>query len=117
MSEGAGHDVGVMIKSISTLVWQNDSIRNQQLKRVSLTKTLKRHFLSQRSSFEDDRILTGIDFRLDMRRRAKSPHAPISKFKFNKSKSPHEMDSEPFWVSLLGGVSLFLGLVTVWILA
>ena len=117
MSEGSRHDVGVMIKSISTLDWQNEPIRNLQPRRVSLSKILNRHFLSQQSSFEDERILSGIDFRSGIRKNAKTPNTPSPSLKSIKSDIPHEMDHEPLWLSLLGGAGLFLGIAMIWILA
>jgi phosphate/sulfate permease len=117
MSQGICHDVGVMIKSISTLDWQNEHVRNLQLRRVSLPRTLKRRFPSHRSSFEDDRILTRIDFGPGVSKKSlfNNPLSPGQKF--HKSRASDEMNHEPLWVSVLGGIGLFLGLVTIWILA
>ena len=117
MSEGARHDMGVMIKSISTLDWQNDSIRKLQLRRVSLSKFVRSHAGSEQLNPQDNSILTGIDFQAKGRQRTKSLSALYLPTKPSKPKKHHGSGDEPLWVSVMGGAGLFLGIVTIWILA
>ena len=117
MSEGARHDMGVMIKSISTLDWQNDSIRKLQLRRVSLSKFVKRDARSEQLNPQDNSILTGIDFQAKGRQRTKSLSALYPPTKPSKPKKHHGSGDEPLWVSVMGGAGLFVGIVTIWILA
>ena len=117
MSEGARHDMGVMIKSIATLEWQNESIRKLQLRRVSLSKFVRSHAGSEQSNPQDNSILRGVDFQAKGRQRTKSRPALYPPTKPSKPKKHHGSGDEPLWVSVMGGAGLFLGIVTIWILA
>ena len=117
MSEGVRHDMGVMIKNISTLDWQNESIRKLQLRRVSLSKFVKRDARSEQLNPQDNSILRGIDFQAKSRQKTKSRSALYSPTKPSKPKNHHGSGDEPLWVSVMGGAGLFLGIITIWILA
>jgi phosphate/sulfate permease len=117
MSEGGGHDMGVMIKSISTLDWQNESIRKLQLRRVSLSKFVKRDARSEQLNPQDNSILRGIDFQARGRQRTKSRLPLDPPTEPSKPKKHHGSSDEPLWVSVMGGAGLFLGIVTIWILS
>ena len=109
--------MGVMIKSISTLDWQNDSIRKLQLRRVSLSKFVRSHAGSEQLNPQDNSILTGINFQAKGRQSTKSLSALYPPTKPWKPKKHHGSGDEPLWVSVMGGAGLFLGIVTIWILA
>jgi len=118
MSEGRVHDVDVMIKNTSTLDWRLGISHTIQPRRILFSKTLRNHALSQHSQFDVSRILTGINFGSSSRSKVSCyQSSPSHQPEHQKSKSHDQLDHEPLWVSLLGGISLVVGFLIIWILA
>ena len=116
MSQGRAHDFHVMIKNSSTLAWQFDSSRRYQLRRVPISGRLKNDSLSQDSPSEGNWILPGMDFSLDaLKTQRWHESLPVHQIK-PKSPLHHPSDQEPLWVSVLGGLSLVVGLLMIWVL-
>ena len=111
------HDGGVMIKNTSTMDWQFGAARSIHPSRTHLSKAIKRHVLSQHAGIDNERILSGIDFRKGGRRYSPQTSPPSSQPKTLRKSNDQAPDTEPWWLSLLGGCGLMLGFLLMWILA
>ena len=108
MSKGEAQDGGVMNDQTTTFPWQHTQMTSIQPRRISLSMHSEQ---KRRRGFDEKRIITGIDFR---HRYADVPGA------FTQPRANHRRraqgETEPVWVSILGGLGVVAGLLACWIL-
>lgn len=109
MSKGVVQDGGVMNDQTTTFPWQHVKMTTIYPRRVSLSLHSEQN---GRQRHDDRRIISGVDFgRREFHRSRRSSRKP-------EAGSPRTSrgETEPLWVSILGGVGIAIGILASWIL-
>lgn len=109
MSNGSGQDGGVMNNQTTTFPWHNSQLVRTQPRRISFSLHSERN---HKRIFEDQRIITGIQFGKSDSLASKQYSTKLSYLRSRQT----EKETEPVWVSVLGGIGVALGFIACWVL-
>lgn len=109
MSKGVGQNGRVMNDPTTTFPWQHTPLTTIHPRRISLSLHSEQ---KRRREPDERRIISGVDFR-------QRPLDPLQRsFGKPEARYPRKAggETEPVWVSILGGVGIAIGTIACWIL-
>ena len=109
MSKGGGQDGCVMNDQTTTFPWQHTQMTSIHPRRISLSLHSERKGIRR---LEERRIISGVDFGGREFDALQRPSRRSTIRHHRKSQS----ETEPVWVSILGGVGITIGTLACWIL-
>ena len=109
MSKGGRQDGGVMNDQTTTFPWQHTQMTSIHPRRISLSLHSERKGIRR---LEERRIISGVDFGGREFEAFQKPFRRSAMGHHRKSRG----ETEPVWVSILGGVGIAIGTIACWIL-